>query len=82
MEIDHSLNHDPKLTRVTPTLIHKTHGVPTKRSMITTHLLPSAPSIGWTGMFNDRDNTCQCTLVGNTLDNEQWTNGLSNLSLL
>ena len=69
-----------KLARVHSTLIHGTHGVPTEGGTTLTRRLLSAPCFERTKMSGDEGIARQRALVGDSLDDEQWSEDLTNPS--
>ena len=83
VEIDRSLNISPnlKLAGVLSTLTRRTsHGVPT-REATTICRLPSALSFELADGSVDDIIARQRTLIGDSLDNEHWSDDLSNQPL-
>ena len=82
MEIDRSLDRDPKFTRPVPMLLCETHRVCTKSATIATRRLPAGPNVDRTGVTVSRDDCVarQRALVGHTIDNQQWSDSLSDPS--
>ena len=74
-------NSNPrKLARVHPALIHGTHGVPTEDGTSLTRRLLSAPCFERTKMSGDEGIARQRALVGDPLDDEQWSEDLTSPS--
>ena len=78
MGIDDGLN--PKLAGVHFVLAYRAHGVLTRKGITSGRQLPSAPSFEITEMSGGDSVTRQCTLIGNSLDDEQRCDDLSNPS--
>lgn len=86
MRIDRSLSLDsnPELVRDLSILIRRTHGVPTRRDTAPTaptaaRCSPSAPKVKRTDICADGGTAAhKRALVGNALNNEQWSDDLSN----
>jgi len=74
--IDHSV--DPKPTRARPALVHGYHGVSTRKGTIAARQPPSALGFGRTDTPGDNRATRQCTLAGDSLNYEQWSDHLFN----
>ena len=74
-------NSNPrKLARVHPALIHGTHGVPTEGGTALTRRPLSVPCFERTKMSGYEGVARQCALVGDSLDDEQWSEDLTNPS--
>ena len=75
--------HDPglslRLTRVGSTVIHRIHGALIRKDT-TTSRPPSAPKVERTYVPGDDRVTRQCILVGDSLNDEEWSDDLSNPS--
>ena len=80
MEIDNDLNPGPELVRVHSTIIHQIHWVPIKMDIATTCWLPSASIFERASTPGDDSVARQRILVGNALNDEQRSDGLSNSS--
>lgn len=81
MEIDCSLNPNPELARTSSVLIHRTHGVPTTSLESTTGSRRLPPAPGGVELAGTSGGNCvarQRVLVGDSLDDEEWSNDLSN----
>ena len=74
MEISRVLNLSCTLVRAHPVLIHRTRGVPIRKSAATTHRHPLVPS-----SETSRDDSVarQRALISDSLDDEQWSDDLS-----
>jgi len=73
--IDRSLDPNPILARIRPTLANRSHGVLTTEGTTAIRQLPSAPS-SETDTSGD-SGACQRAPVGDSLNDEQWSNDLS-----
>ena len=80
MEVDRSLDRDPKFTRPISMLLCKTHGVRTEWVTIATCRMPSGPNVDRTGVSRDDCVARQRALVGDAIDNQQWSDSLSDPS--
>ena len=80
MDVDRS-HPNPKLSGVRSALIHRTHGITATRDGTTaSRRLPSAPSFEVAETCRGDSITRQCTLVGDSLNDEQRSDHLSNPS--
>ena len=62
-------------------LAHRTRGVPTRNGSTTVRQLPSAPCFERTETSGDESVARQGALIGDSLNDEQWSDNLSNPSL-
>ena len=69
-----------KLYRVHSMLIHKVHDVPTRKGTTITCQLPPAPCFERTEMSGGDGGARQCALVGNSLNDQQRSEDLTNPS--
>ena len=70
MDIDHS--HSLKLSGARSTPIHRIHGAPTTRKGTTAICQATfIPKFGPTDMSGDNSVTSQCTLIGDSLNDQQ-----------
>ena len=79
MEMDCSLNPDPKLARAFSALTDRTRGVPTTEGA-TTRQPPQSPSFELTDAPRYDSFSRQCTLVGDSLNDKKWSDDLFNPS--
>ena len=75
--IGRSLNLTPRLARAHSMPIHRTRGASTWKGITTICQLPSAPGFERTEASGDDSIACQRTFVGNSLNDEQWSDHLS-----
>jgi len=80
MGIDHSVDPNPKPTCARPLLTHKPHGVPTKKGETATFQLPLAPRVEPVGASGGNIASRQRFLAGNSLNDEQRSDDLSDRS--
>ena len=59
---------------------HRARGVPVRKGTTTTHQLPSIPKHELTSMSRDDSGVRQHTLIGDSFNDEQWSDDLSNPS--
>jgi len=78
MGIDHSVDPNLKPARARPLLAHKPHGVPTKKGAAVNFQLPLAPKFGPAGASGGDVASRQRFLAGNSLNDEQRSDDLSN----
>jgi len=76
MGIDRSLDPNLILARVRPTLTNRSHGVLTTEGTTATRQLPSSPNSERTDTSGD-GGARQRAPVGDSLNDEQWSNDLS-----
>ena len=77
MGMDRRLDSNPELARVLPMPNRQTHAVFARKGVTLTHKLPSAPGFE-RNMPGDDSVTCQRTLIGDSLNDEQWGTDLYN----
>ena len=75
-----SLDPNRKLIRVLSFLVHRTHGVPTRKGAITARQFPEAPGPKRTDTSGGDGVARQRGLVGDSQNDEQWSDDLSNSS--
>ena len=79
--IDHtSLNLNPKLATVYPTLTHRIHEVPIRKGITATCQLALVLDFGRIDTSGGDSGTRQCTIVGDSFNDEQRGDHLSNPS--
>ena len=78
MKIYRSLIPIPKFAKVYSAPIHRTHGDPIRKGNVTTCRNSSAPNFERAEMSGGDIVARQRALVGNSLDDEQWSDDLSN----
>lgn len=78
MEIDRSLDPGPKFTRALSILIHQIRGVRTGESAATVPRLPLTPGPERANMSGDYGVVRRRVSVGDSLDDEEWSDDLSN----
>ena len=78
MEIGRSL--DPKLSRAYSTFIHRTRGIATGKGTTATRQLPRSRNFKLTDTPRYDIPARQRTLVGNPLNDEEWSDDLFNPS--
>ena len=78
VETDLSLNHDPQLAGVLSVITSRTHGVHNSASTIATRRFPSIPDAERPDISGDDSVARQCAPVGDSLNNEQCGDHLSN----
>ena len=79
MEIVHG--SDLKPTRDHSTSVHRKRGVPTRKGTAITRRLPLTPNFRQTEMYGGDGVARQRVLIGDSPDDEQWGDDLSNPSL-
>ena len=79
MEINLRLDPNTKVARARTLSIlnHDVHGVPTRKGTATTSRPPPTPEVERTGISIDDSVTRQCALVGDSPNDEQWSDDLS-----
>ena len=77
MEISRRLIPDLRFARVLPEHIRHTHVVPTRKGAPTTRQLSSGPNLERAEISGDDSAARQRILVGDPLNNEQWSDDLS-----
>ena len=77
VEIDRSLDPNFKLARVLSVAIYQTYGIHARRTTVRLSLFPKHDRIGILGSYTG---ALQCTLVGDSSNNEQWSDGLPSIS--
>ena len=78
MGIDGSLNPNPELAReVQPTSTHRTRGIPTRNGTATTRQFLSGSGSERTDSPRVDGVASQRALVGDSLNDEQWSDDLS-----
>ena len=80
VEIGRRFNPDLRSTRVLPEQIHHTHVVPTREGATTTRQLSSGPNLEPTEISGDDSAVRQRVLVGDPLNDKQWSDDLSDPS--
>ena len=80
MRINRCLDHDPKLATVLSIPTRRTQEVPTMRGTIATRRFPLPPNIERTGMSSGDGMDRQGAPVGYPLNDEQWSDHLSDPS--
>jgi len=80
METGCSLDHNPRLARILSIPSRRTRGVPTKRDVLAIRQFPSVPNVEQTGASSGDGVTRQRAPVGDPLNDEQWSDHLSNPS--
>ena len=78
MEINRSLDPNRTLVRVRSVLIHRTREPHTSKSTATTRRHPLALSLKLTEMSGGDSIARQRAFIGNSLNDEQWSDDLSN----
>ena len=82
VKLNRGLDHNSKLPRgVFTRFTQRTHGFPTRKDIAAIRKLPSAPSFERTDASGDDRFSCQCALAGDSLNDEQRSDHLSNPSL-
>ena len=81
MEADRGLNCNLKFTGVHSTLAYRTREVFIRKGSIATSQLSSSPNFQLNDLSGDDSVARQRTLVGDSLNDEQWRDDLSNSSL-
>jgi len=80
MGINHSVDCNPKPAYTRPLLANRPHGVPTKKGAAATFQLPLAPRFEPDGASGGDTASCQRFLAGNSLNDEQRSDDLSDWS--
>ena len=80
MGISRRLNPDLRSARVLPEHIRHTHVVPTRKGAPTTRQLSSSPNLQRAEISGDDSTARQRVLVGDPLNDEQWSDDLSGSS--